>query len=108
MRQHHCDLLQCRVVLRSGVKTLEKWRCEDCLDLTPQCKNYRNKRNRRTLPRHVRDDMKQARHARKVKYRQIKRAKIVAERRARKAALKKQRAEKRKRVRQEKMVKNQA
>lgn len=99
MRQHHCDLLQCRVTVHKGARMLEKWRCEDCLSLTPQCKVYQSKRSRRTLPRHVRDEMKLARHTRKVRYRRMKRQQLIAERRVKKEKLRKQRGEKRNKLR---------
>ena len=87
MRQHMCDLLQCRAVAKDGKKVLEKWRCEDCLALTPQCKRYKRRRDRRNLSSEEKKDLRLARHARKIRYRQMKRAQIKQDRRARREKL---------------------
>jgi len=87
MRQHMCDLLQCRAVAKDGKKVLEKWRCEDCLALTPQCKRYKRRRDRRNLSTEEKKDLRLARHARKIRYRQMKRAQIKQDRRARREKL---------------------
>lgn len=80
MRPHFCDLLQCRSVHKNGVQTLEKWRCEHCLSMTPECKTYEDKRKRRNLSESGKTLARQARHARKLQYRLLKRNQIRKER----------------------------
>lgn len=72
-RHHNCDLLHCR----KTVDGLEKWACEDCVTGTPSCIEYQNRRLRRNLSK--RQQRAEAR-SRKEKYRRMKRATILAER----------------------------
>ena len=75
MRAHNCDLLQCR----KTVDGLEKWACEDCVPDTPDCIEYQNRRLRRNLSKKAE---RRAARSRKEKYRRMKRAAILAERKA--------------------------
>jgi len=75
LRAHNCDLLQCR----KTVDGLEKWACEDCVPDTPDCIEYQNRRLRRNLSKKAE---RRAARSRKEKYRRMKRAAILAERKA--------------------------
>merc|ERR1719454_1997765 len=77
LRAHNCDLLQCR----KTVDGLEKWACEDCVPDTPDCIEYQNRRLRRNLSKKAE---RRAARSRKEKYRRMKRATILAERKAQK------------------------
>ena len=92
LREHHCDLYQCR----RTVDGLEKWKCEDCVNNSPACVEYEARRLRRNLSR--RDEKKALRtkaRNRKIMYRRMKRDQILVERKRRRAEIKAARAARR-------------